>query len=270
MKNKNALVFIVIFVFIIDICYSQSREIFFFPKKTKSNKSAIPPLTIKLNDSIFIDVAPVDNLMYSEFLTHLKFFWTERIHDSIKKMPNFGVTKDMAYKVFENIPNNNQLWVSQKIPPNLMVNNSINSNDYLEHPKYSFYPAVNISKEQAALYCKWRTDVVKLNWALNTKNLKKRRKNPLDFIYRLPTKKELLTAISKFGYSNSTHKKDLMPLSPYRTKYKSRYNKALFYKDRISEFVLDSLPFGSNWRKKESFNTPNDYTGFRCVCYVKD
>ena len=270
MKIKKVVTLIVVFSSLVNFCNSQSREIFYYPKQTKSNKSTSPPFTIKLNDSIFIDVAPVDNFMYLEFLTNLKFFWTERIHDSIKKIPDYGLTKDIAYKLFENIPNNNLLWLNQKIPNNLMVDKTINSNVYLEHPKYSFHPLVNISKEQATLYCKWRTDAVKLFWAINTENIEERNKYPYKFVYRLPTKNELLTATQKFGYSNISIKKDEIPLFPYRTKYRSKYKKALFYKEGMSEFVLDSLPFGSNWRKKNSINKLNDYTGFRCVCEVND
>ena len=76
-------------------------------------------------------------------------------------------------------------------------------------------------------------------------------------------------AILKFGYSKK-QKNDEIPFSPYRLIFhlNRKKNKAIFLKDNLSEYTLDSIPFGTNWKQETKVDEPNDYTGFRCVCEI--
>ena len=48
--------------------------------------------------------------------------------------------------------------------------------------KYMYHPAINVSYEQAKEYCKWRTDMLKLAYSMNTKNKKQNCLDMVDFI----------------------------------------------------------------------------------------
>jgi hypothetical protein len=252
----------------VNINFSQNRENYYFPKRTFYN-STIPPGTVELNDSLRIDFVPVTNIMYLEYLHSLKYFWTLRVHDSIKKLPSYGVSKIYAKKMFDGLPNDNVLWSLQLIASDLKINNGISSKHFIEHPNYSWFPVVNITKDQAELFCKWRTDMVKILLSVNTKNFAERKKFPLKIQYRLPTKQELEEAKIKYGISSKLKAKKGLPIVPYASKYNKHFEKAVFTEGILSEIILDDLPFGTNWRDERSFNLPNDYTGFRCVCEIK-
>ncbi len=228
-----------------------------------------PPGTIKLNDSLFIDVAPVDNLMYLEFVKSLKNFWSLEAHEELKELNNFGIDIKSIEKKFNS--KLTEFNLDELIKEELTIAALTKNNRYFNHPKYSKYPVVNISINDAELYCKWRTDMVKLNWAIKSKIKDERAQYPSNIKYRLPTVLEFEEALKFFGYSKNKYKGDKnTPIKPYRIKYKKKYKKAILLKSNISEYTLDSIPFDTNWRNSDYFEKPNDYTGFRCVCEIKD
>ncbi|MBC5994234.1 formylglycine-generating enzyme family protein [Pontibacter cellulosilyticus] len=70
---------------------------------------------------------------------------------------------------------------------------------YQYHPEYQFYPVVGISYEQAADYCKWRSNVVTELVKSDPNN-----KEKVQVIYRLPTEKEW-EIIAAAGYDKNTY-----------------------------------------------------------------
>jgi len=189
-----------------------------------------PPGTIKLSDNFFIDVAPVDNIMYKEFL----------YKDSLASQE-----------------------LLQSRNKNLFVIITDSASSYFEDPKYIYFPVLKISKKEAINYCKWRTDMV-------NKYYKKRfNKRRIKVEYRLPTSDEFIKAIDKFGYSKKKLQRfPYFPMYTYRKKYRKKPKKAIFLKNNLSEYTIDSIPFGSNWKKETNFKAANNYTGFRCVCEI--
>ncbi len=214
-----------------------------------------PPGTIKLNDSLFIDVAPVDNLMYLEYFQNHERLSTKKMDIFLKNSKNYGINRKPFYPVIEDLDYFK-----------FRVSNILN---YSQHPKFQRYPAIEITKTEAESYCEWRTKAVLLNYAIISKTAKDRMKYAKKLIYRLPTKDEFLKAVEVFGYLKKPVKgDDSIPFSPYRLRYKRKYKRSLFLKNNLSEYTIDSLPFGNNWRNKTTFKDPNDYTGFRCVCEI--
>ena len=232
---------------------------------SKQHKFKNPPGTVKLNDSLYIDVVPVDNQMHYEFQVSRINFWNEEVHETLKTLDNYGLNWDTIEK---QLGYNNEKFIKKTTSENKMII-ALDSVSFTIL-KYPNYPIINISKTEAVLYCKWRTDLVKLGWAINSKTEKKRSKYPKDILYRLPTTKEFNNAIATFGYSKKNHEPyyETTPIFPYRLKYKKKNRKAIFLKDNISEYTIETTPFGSNWKKESTFSTVNDYTGFRCVCEI--
>ena len=265
-----------IFCFALGNCRAQhslekKKEDFYFPKTIKKSTTyKFPPGTVRLNDSIFIDANPVTNLMYLEFYESVESFWTLSVSDSLKKISKFGVEKVYMTEHFESLPTDSTLF--KKISPNFYSQaGNINMETYFSYTKYYYFPIVNISKVQAELYCKWRTDLVNLMLSIISKNKEQRNKFPYKFVYRLPTQAEFELAQLKFGFSKAKVKRDnQFPVFPVINNKKSDYSTANFFEHNISEYTLDADPFGNNWRNETDFPVINDYTGFRCVCEIFD
>lgn len=202
-----------------------------FPVYSQNIDFRIPPGTIKLNDSLYIDVAPVDHLMMWEY---------DGTMDRMK------TKSDEIVLVFLDT-----------------------SEVYSKHPKFQRYPELNISKDDAEAYCKWRTDRVKILWQREVSENQKKYKYPKNILYRLPSTSEFEQAVAFFGYTKGKYKtvKDSF-IFQYLKSYKTKYKKGIFIKDNISEYTLDGLPFGNNWKHSSNFSHPSNYVGFRCVCEI--
>lgn len=236
----------------------------------KKRNFSPPPGTIKINDSLYIDVVPINNLMYKEFIHSIDFYWNQNVHEYTKTIRHFG----LSWETLERATGFNKKKYKQKVLRAEKLNLSLidSTNLYIRHPIYQYFPVLNITKDDAKLYCKWRTDMVKLIWAINSKTKKARAKYPKNILYRLPSTDEYNNAINYFGFSKKKKLKpySLKPIYPYLLSNKKKYKKALFYKRNISEYTSDSIPFGKNWKNKKNFTSFNDYTGFRCVCEIKN
>ena len=194
--------------------------------KCQNKYTESPPGTIKLNDGTYIDVAPVDHVMYWEYTEYL-----------------------------------------QNLPDGIIIRQN-DLIDYNYDLRFQFYPILNISLEEAKAYCNWRTNRVKILWQRKSK-YQESSKFPINFRYRLPTTSEFNEAIDIFGYTKSKYKEVKNSfIFQYTLNYKRKLKKAVFLKDNISEYTLDSIPFGNNWKGEKTFNGPNYYTGFRCVCEI--
>lgn len=125
----------------------------------QKNQGVIPNcVSVYANDYIYACNTEVSNSEYAEFVNKNKGVWVNN-NDSTLLLPDTARWLDLGER-FE----------AMKIY-------------YYRHPAYQTYPAVNVSKEQAQLYCKWKT--VSLNNELRQINSK------FDsVIVRLPTKDE--------------------------------------------------------------------------------
>lgn len=215
-----------------------------------------PPGTIKLADSLYIDVAPVDNLMFLEYSQNHDWISINKLDSILNNAASFGLNIEAMFGKKDD---------SDKLE--IFVFNE--SEQYLRHPKYAYYPAINITEDQAKSYCEWRTKAALVNYAIISKSEKEREKYPKEIKYRLPTVEELNLALETFGYSKGYKVKEKdIPFRVYRKKYESHYDKAIFIKNNLSELTLNSEPFGNNWKNEKPTTFGNDYTGFRCFCEI--
>ncbi|HTL80868.1 MAG TPA: SUMF1/EgtB/PvdO family nonheme iron enzyme [Bacteroidia bacterium] len=130
----------------------------------------VPPGTVWLRDSLFIDQCEIRNLDYLEFL-----YWLQRTGDTL-------YTSMLPDTIDEN-----RKFVLQE--PYVEY--------YLRHPAYRNYPVVGVSYDQAVAYCNWRTKMVnRYIYIQKHKELYKLdnwdtiKNYPAVVRYRLPTKEE--------------------------------------------------------------------------------
>lgn len=195
---------------------------------SSAQSDIIPPGTLKINDSLYTDKSPVTNVMYYEFLREL-----ERMNPEILE--------------------------SMSIPKRIKIEGYSNKT-YFFYPKYQNFPVLQITKYQADLYCKWRSDRVQLLWDTKFPD-----NNKLVF-YRLPTTKEYENALNVFKGRRLF--KAYQADNPLELKIK-KHPKKEFVTYNISEITGDDLFFGENWKGITPTELPNTYTGFRCICEVK-
>ena len=263
------IIIIILLLTAITFSFGQNKEDYYIPKLNNKNSNfKNPPGTVKINDSLFVDASLVDNLMYLEFLYNVKNFWSERVSDTLKKLPNFGLNKILLNQKFQWMPIDESLYNEILLDKNLKVGLDTNMDIYLYHPKYAMYPAVNITQEQAEMYCKWRSDVV--NIIIGIINSNKNEKIPFKVSYRLATYEELNIALKLYAFSKKIKNNfNEIPFNPMRLHYEKNHKKVIFNERNLSELTLDSKLFGTNWANNNSYNLPSDYIGFRCVCEIK-
>lgn len=245
---KSVILLIVLFSFSL-VNYGQNT--------TKKNTFKYnPPGTIKLNDSLYFDVVPVDNLMFAEYIVTKDKMSTHYLKRFLENNPNYNIE----------IPK--KLGITHPSQPIALI--QLDSGTiYDRHPKFSKYPRLGINKEEAKLFCEWRTEMVMLNWAVKSKTKKERKEYPKKIKYRLPTYNEIVEGLNYFGYSKQKFRKlDDSPVFPFRLKNKKRPKKAIFLKRNISEITMDSIPFGIYNNDETTFDNSIEYNGFRCVCEI--
>ncbi len=249
---------------------------YYFPKKERSLPyQNIPPGTIELKDNLFIDMFPIDNFMYEEMLNSVLHFWNFEVHEIMKTLQSYGINKATAKAKFGNIPAEKNLYTTLLIPTEKKLTGSaISSSEYMQHPKFAHFPVLNFNIYQAVMYCKWRTDVVKLLWAINATSFEERKKFPLNFEYRLATKEEIEAATEKFGISEEpfvfeyvTHK-----FPKYQDPNHKNENRAIFIKNGFEELTLEAYHniLSEQTNTTEKLTIPLKKTVFRCVCEIKD
>lgn len=272
----------------------------------------IPPGTVQLNDSVYIDQTPVTNLDYFEFLSSLNAFWSLRTSDSLKDLPRYGWKgRELSYQSTINhvrysqsinhnnkrrsklaVLNENQVYsapdsllAKQMYPVDSTSFQDIQSLTLLTHPAYRNFPVVLISKVQAEMYCKWRTDMVNLMILLNTKDSSDYSKYVPIERYRLPTPDEWIEAFSKItvdqneAYAVKSAYDFGFPLRSVYTAYDKKDDFKFYpFTGVLSEILLTDSTINSNWQDPEglytsdtlrAFSKPSSSIGFRCVCEVE-
>ena len=224
----------------------------------------IPPGTIKINDSLYIDKGPIDNLMYLEFTKNVKKLWNYTLHDSLKLLELENIDKSLlSYSL--NSDQNEKIYNEIILAENLKISDSVDINYYFNYPDYYYHPVIGISKNQAQIFCEWRTDMVNMRWSKELKNDKKEYKK---IIYRLPTNEEYILAKKVF------REKDKLLIinenSPLKIDLKNLRNKNNFILYNASEYTISDENFKENSLQINNIDQlDSPYTFFRCICELE-
>lgn len=218
-----------------------------------------PPGTIRINDSLYIDKGPVDNLMYSEFTEKVQEFWSLTLHDSLKSLELKDIDRSLLSKNLD--PEQSQrIYEEITRVENMEVSDEIDIYTYFNHPEYYYHPVIGISREQARLFCQWRTDMVNLRWSTALKEGKKY--NP-KIIYRLPTNEEYRVAKEVF-----LKKDKLLVVNeklPQKIDLELLRARDNFILHDISEYTATGV-----YSEEKADPQDNTYTFFRCICEVQE
>ena len=215
-------------------------------------QSENPPGTIKLDDGFYIDQVPISNYMFAEYLT-VKEFLKENGYDSFSNYSKTLTEDKFPIEILE----------KYDYPSIYLVNEDpkhryLKRKEYYKDTIYIDHPVINISKEKAKDYCKWRTEMVKHLWLYHEKHIDKRQlANKIN--YRLPSKTELIYAKEEF---------------------KSRNELTEYIDEKVLNIQLDYQPKGyiilpiieyteSDDFNNQGINKRKKFIGFRCVCEIE-
>jgi len=226
----------------------------------------IPPGTIKLTETLYIDRVPVTNLMYQEFLDHLENYWSEKKHEVMKSYPAFGLDAD---SVFEPYNGNTRLLIGSTLDPKLLVHSKLDMNNYMTHPYYQWHPVVHVSQEKAELFCKWRTDLANAVYGIRSKNENQRSKYPTKVVYRLPSENEMKAAQNLLDkqFKLLTYQDEIYSYAGDFYKFKriqDDYHMAVFEMNELSK----NGPYLPLYKSLSYYEKDELNTGFRCICDV--
>jgi len=255
-----------------------------------------PPGTIHLKDNIYIDKVPVSNNAYKEFLYSIQRFWSQKTHESLNVLPNYGlrfiegdinvhVTDRTGADVIDsaNLQPDDALYQQMKIAGNLIIDLATNlTMDYYGKAiQYGNNPVVYITHEQAAMFCKWRSDMVMLQYAISANSQNQRKRYYSKVTYRLMTEDEWKYAynqnaellLSDFGIRTDPNQKSFANYVPVDSRRKeSAFN---IYANNFAELLLEKksmigVLWNNNTQDSKNIVTksyaPASNIGFRCVC----
>lgn len=244
----------------------------------------IPIGTVRLTDSLYIDSQPIKVRDYLEFLGDIRRSYSPIYHDSINKLPVFGLPKNILYELYNSLPMDTVFYrkmVTRSWHTHNNDNFSYDIDFRLTSSRYSNYPIVNINSIQIREFCKWRSDKVKLYYASKCKTLKQRKKYPINFEYRIISHKEWEKAMGSF--INSVKKLKTVDqeheIINVAAPYTYEKNTAFYYEStNAGEYLQnDIVTVGFNWIDEAGlgdvsymkFEKPADWITFRCICEIK-
>ncbi|MDB5229503.1 MAG: hypothetical protein JWN76_308 [Chitinophagaceae bacterium] len=246
-------IFFFFFLFLYADCFAQKEA---------------PPGTFFLRDGLYMDKNPVANINYVEFLVSIQNFWSPEISDSIQKLPLYGLDRREVYRQKDNSWYfKNSAFIESMRRPLLFyegLDTTPGPKKYQVPEKIRYLPVLGITYEQAAMFCKWRTDIVKLNNSVRTET--ERSKYYSHINYRLPTEEEW-----KYAFNRKAVIKKSLPFFKEPSKKKT----FTVYDSIVSEFLNTRktvIGYKINTVKVESLDDPlrsSSGIGFRCVCEVK-
>ena len=271
-KNKVVILFVLLWTLLLAASYAK-KSLFRSP----------PPGTIRLTDSLYIDKAPVRTIDYLEFLSAIRNSYSPRMHDSIKTFPSYGLNVSDLTNLQQKLEWDSIYYIRMLTRTWITYANDIKKYDVdyrIKNSKFYNYPIVNVNYMQMTEYCKWRTDMVKIRYAIICSNEKQRRKYPLNFEYRVPTKKEWDQAMGKFF-------DDIVKLDKLTSSKSNILNndakpyeesKDFQYGSENAGEMLDNFVIATGFAWDEhidmgninfiKFREPSDWIGFRCVCEI--
>lgn len=147
--------------------------------------------------------------------------------DTTKEFEISGFITFGEYKTYLNAikqDSSADFYLSQFPDSNITIDDKIYST-YITDKSYDKYPVLGISWDNAMNFCKWKT-------------LKANKKDTIEFIYRLPTLSEWLTAYHYFKVNNKKHD----------------------FNEKYSDWLLDAFEESfSGWFKPSTFKKCYDY-----------
>lgn len=232
--------------------------------KDKNN----PPGTTRITDNLYIDRIPVTNAMYNEFLESLLNTWSLVKSEKMKSYPKYDLDKDI---VFESFNGSGLLYNDSKYVNTFdMISTKLDLEHYVSLPIYSYHPAITMTEEKAALFCKWRTDITNAVYAIKSRNASQRSKYPSSVLYRLPTKNEMEQAQKQL-----LKEKRFLVFQEQIYNYEGQLDLFKNMQETPALTVYEMLEVASDGVYNPMFNRPmrsyNDesmQTGFRCICEV--
>lgn len=242
-----------------------------------SAQKKAPPGTIWLHNNIYIDKKPVATVYYREYeyaLGKLYRFQLDSLEKYVNELPYYGnkLFLNFAKTKMPANPDSAKFIISPTATTTWL--NWVALRPYVYGPKYNHYPVVQVSKEIAAWFCRWRTAMVQMLYS-NFENRSERNSHYRKIKYRLPTTDEWNYAVEKFSalrdikFANAK-KLEILP------ELKTGAN--TFLLTPLSELVGDSsIVKGRSWKYPNlsltattPYQGPTDWIGFRCVCEVED
>lgn len=235
----------------------------------------VPPIgTVWLKGKLYIDQFPVTNADYAEFLYTSADYYSPETRKEIETISPYNLKyKKFFAKLYEIGPSESYIkLIEQDYFKSLSwTNDSVKKFDYYDAEKYAYYPAINVSHQQATEYCKWRADMMKLAYAMNTKNRKQRNIFYTNFSFRLPSESEW-----KYAYEDF-----LMNKEPFtKSLFDNNIDFFNYVPGNISEMLLEKgKAIGLSWNDKiepfdvlpiKSYTNPSDWLGFRCICEITE
>jgi formylglycine-generating enzyme required for sulfatase activity len=247
--------------------------------QTKLKELKIAPQgTIWLKDNIFIDELPVSTGDYMEFLYAMAENYSKKVHDTIAKLPLYKLNWKELDEYFQanksSVKELQAMDINYKLPLS-WTNDSAKKFHYFNSEEYSNYPLVNVSYEQAVEYCKWRTDITMLSYAVSSKNEKTRNYFYKRIRFRLPTKEELEYALKQTREYNEPFTMALTDED-----FSEEQETIQFIPGNISEIISEKgTAIGISWKDldkelqnnltyPQKYDGPKDWLGFRCVCEI--
>ena len=242
-----------------------------------------PPGTVMISDSLYIDKQPIRVIDYLEFLHDIRNSYTPKLHDSINKLPLFNLDPNIPNHLYDSLPMDSAFYDRMLTRTWQVVSSDKKAYtvDYhLLSSRYYNYPLVNINYYQAFEYCKWRTDRVKMYYAVKSKTLKQRKKYPINFQYRIVKRKEWERTLSMYFEYVTTVSERLKDLevSNAANPYIPDRKKLFYYEsDNVGEYLENNIvAVGFNWNAKYGIGDiryvkyikPTDWVGFRSICEV--
>jgi hypothetical protein len=248
--------------------------------KTVNKPKETPPGTIRLNDSLYIDVNPVTNISYREFTSFLSVSYSKVVRDSLQNIPLYGLIYEQ-FQIFMrrsgkdvDLDNRMQIKLSQKLSW------AMSMEEYINSPTYNQNPIINVSFSQANEFCKWRTDVVHLRYSIDSKNEKQRQKYYTKIRYRLPTAEEWDLAIDAFP-DNIITNKEIFPYNKactFPVVPQGRRPQFMYVPGNVAEMTsTEHLAVGISWidndtiidpKKRVQYFGARDWLSFRCICEI--
>lgn len=242
-----------------------------------------PPQTLRLHDSLYVDIMPIKTKDYRAFLGALKSYYSKAFHDSVQHLPLWGLPRHRLDSLKRHFRGDSVMF-QEMLPRTWMTYDNYQKRyevDYhLTNPRYIEYPVVNITPEHAKMFCQWRTDMIKLYYAVESLSERARSKYPLNFEYRMITTKEweliLYDNFNDVGFipKGDRETENMNIPKPYQRKGKRKFyydvdnaGELLAGNDVSIDFQwTSSLKLGSI--SYIEFKEPSSYITFRCVCEI--
>lgn len=227
-----------------------------------------PPGTTKLSDNLYIDRIPVTNAMYNEFLESLLNTWSLVKSEKMQSYPRYDLEEEL---VFESFNGSGLLYNDSRYKnTETMLSTKLDLDHYIKLPIYSYHPAVTMTQEKAALFCKWRTDITNAVYAIKSKNASQRAKYPTKVVYRLPTQNEMLQAQKQLFKEKRffVYQDQIYSYEGQLDLFKNMQETAAVTVYEMREVASDGVYNPMFSRPLRFYNDEDIQTGFRCICEV--